>query len=282
MPAPKPLDPHQSRAAELGAAIRKYRTAKRWTQAELGKAVALSNTAISKFESAVNIPCRDTARRIDDALGANGHVRRLRDHLDDNPDAKWVQKFLHEHLNAAETRQISGFTPLLLETEEHTRLALQAGLPLYGGNLDDKVIYRAKLRQALLRPNPPMFRVVLEEAALHIATGSKRVMRDQLLHLIERSREPNVDLRVLPFEGHGVFNEVGDVTIWDRPNRPPVAFRPSGRSGKFITKREAVADLVGLYDHLYRIALDQEASRTLIQKAAEELYPCARPESTCP
>lgn len=75
MAEPGPLDPYQERLAELGAAIRECRLAKGWTQARLGKEVALSNTAIAHFEAGTHVPRRDVARRIDGcAGGARSHL----------------------------------------------------------------------------------------------------------------------------------------------------------------------------------------------------------------
>lgn len=277
-----PLDPYQERLIELGAAIRECRIAKGWTQAELGEKVALSNTAISHFESGTHVPRRDVARRIDDVLEAHGRIWRLRDELDDNPDAKWVARFLREQEKASRIRQITPFMPAMLETDEHARLALESGLPFFGGDLQEKVNYRAKMRAILDKPRSPTLSVVVWETALRLVLGSSRVMRDQLLHLIDRSLARNVDLRLLPSDRGNVFLDTGFVTIIDRPRARPVVYRPAGRLGKFTATRAAVDDLVCLYDHLRGLSLAPDESRSFIGKLVEELYPCTSPDPTCP
>lgn len=274
MAALRPLDSYLVRVAELGNAIREHRLAKGWKQAELAKAVALSPTAISHFENGSHVPRRDVTRRIDDALDAGGRLWRFRDELDDNPDAKWIARYLREQSKAATIRQITGFVPAMLETEEHTQLALEAGMPFYGGNLQDKIDYRAKMRAILRKPQPPTLRVVMWESALHTMAGDTRVKREQLLHLIKRSHDPNVELRLLPFHIGSIFMYEGFATIIGRPRSSPLAHRAIGRLGKFTTNQTSVAELTRLYDHLHDLALAPDESRAFLRKTVEELPPC--------
>ncbi|WP_390319604.1 helix-turn-helix domain-containing protein [Streptomyces gamaensis] len=268
--------------AELAAAICEHRLRKEWSQARLGKEVALTKYAISHFESGRHVPRRDVARRIDEALDAGGSIWMLRDELDDSPDAERVRRYARLEKQASTIRLITGFVPALLETDEHTRLALESGLPVWGGELEDKVKYRAARREAFRAPDAPTLRVVLGEAALHIVTGGSGVMRRQLLHLLERSHQANVDLRVLPFRGSGFFADVGTVTLWERPKGRDVAYRIGARSGTYLTRQADVDDFGRLYDHMRGVALNQEASRDLIRTVLEESYPCLLSAPTGP
>ncbi|MFI2077565.1 helix-turn-helix domain-containing protein [Streptomyces triculaminicus] len=280
MPGPEPLDPYQKRLTELGAAVKKYRLAKGMTQAGLGKAVQLDHTSIAHIERATRrAPRRDVMRRIDDALEARGRIFRLRDHLDDNPDAARVQRYFTKHAKAVKIRQICSYwTPPLLETEDHTRLSLEAGVKRLGGDLEAKVAYRAKLRAIMRRPDAPTLHVVLREAALRASIGDGLVMRQQLLHLIERSHEPNIEIRVLPFNVAAESPDDGFVTIWEEANGRQGAWRPQGSSeGMFVASDSGLAALNDLYDRLHLIALGPEATRSFIAKVVEELYPCLPP-----
>lgn len=51
----------------------------------------------------------------------------------------------------------------------------------------------------LTRDNPPSVHAVIHEAALHMRFGGAKVAREQLLHLIELARLPNVTVQVYPF-----------------------------------------------------------------------------------
>ncbi|MBZ4322634.1 helix-turn-helix domain-containing protein [Streptomyces huiliensis] len=276
MPERTPFTAYQRRVAELGEAIRARRLAKGWLQKDLGREVALGHTAISHFERGTHIPRRDVTLRIDRALDAEGDIFKLRDEMDDNPDAGRVIKYLAKHSKAATIRQICSFwTPPLLETEEHIRLSLEAGMSRHGGDLDEKMAFRAKLCEIMLRPNAPRLGIVLREAVLRDMIGNEQSMRRQLLYLVERSHEPNIDLRVLPFGVGSGVNDVGFVTMWEDPNGHRGAWHPQGTTdGLFISGHSAITALNNLYDHLHQLALDQEATRQFITKVVEELYPC--------
>ncbi|MCD9145475.1 helix-turn-helix domain-containing protein [Streptomyces albireticuli] len=276
MAAPGPLDAYQRRKEELAAAIKQHRLAKGWTQVDLGKAVALDHTTVAHFEKGRFPPRRDVAQRIDDALEARGAIFRLRDELDDNPDSATFQKYLRGQRQAKNIWQICGITmPTMLETDEFATKQLVAAMPLLGGDLNDKIAYRAELRNILHQPSAPTLHVVLNEAVLHRVIGGPAMMRAQLLHLVERSRATNVDLRVFPSEGNDFSVDAGFVAIWDRPGKHSIAWRPLGMQGTFHLRRADVEELMRLYDHMRGLTLGHEESRTLIHKVVEESYPCA-------
>ncbi|WP_372409848.1 Scr1 family TA system antitoxin-like transcriptional regulator [Streptomyces luteireticuli] len=273
MAGPGPLDPYEVRVAALGAAIRDERIAKRMTQAELGKAVALSNTAIAHFESGAHVPRRDVARRIDDALEVHGRIWRLRDELDDNPDAKWIQRVSRYESRAVRIRHADGVVPALLQNPEYERAIIEKNIPFFGGKVEDKLKYRARRHEILKRSHPPLFSTVLTEAALYAVIGSGSVMRGQLLDLIAASQEPGIEVRIAPFEGNAdLLQIVGSFSIMDLPAGGAVVYASSGVRGLLVTKPEAVDGYIGIYDQLRARALDVEASRVLIRKVVRETY----------
>src|SRR5690349_9339870 len=74
---PRRLNPEASPLALFGARLRAYRNQHGWVQAELGRAVHVSGTLIAKLEKAERRPQPDVARRLDDALGADGELAQL-------------------------------------------------------------------------------------------------------------------------------------------------------------------------------------------------------------
>jgi len=56
------------------------------------------------------------------------------------------------------------------------------------------------LRQALLTgPEAPRLHAIIDEAALRRVVGSKAIMREQLQHLMEAAKRPNVVIQVIPY-----------------------------------------------------------------------------------
>jgi transcriptional regulator with XRE-family HTH domain len=74
---PRRLNPEASPLARFGARLRAYRNQHGWVQAELGRVVHVSGTLIAKLEKAERRPQPDVAKRLDDALGAEGELARL-------------------------------------------------------------------------------------------------------------------------------------------------------------------------------------------------------------
>jgi hypothetical protein len=65
---------------------------------------------------------------------------------------------------------------------------------------DDSVQARLARQEVLKRDNAPMFSAVLSESALRRVYGSREVMLEQLEHLMEVAKRPNLQIQVMPFE----------------------------------------------------------------------------------
>ncbi len=94
--------------------------------------------------------------------------------------------------------------PGLLQSEAYARvvhLAFRSMFRLPPGDAERRIELRRMRQQLLSRDPPPDLSVVIDESVLHRKFGDEAVMREQLLRLVELSRMPNVQVRVLPLEG---------------------------------------------------------------------------------
>jgi hypothetical protein len=92
--------------------------------------------------------------------------------------------------------------PGLLQTEEYAREVIRAGWPGDEAGVHRRVQARM-IRKALLGrtdPPAPALTAVLDEAVLRRSIGGRDVMHAQLRALIDASRRPNVEIRILPFD----------------------------------------------------------------------------------
>ncbi|TQS40163.1 helix-turn-helix domain-containing protein [Cryptosporangium phraense] len=88
----------------------------------------------------------------------------------------------------------------LLQTPAYTSALMrgfQPHLPEY--EIRDRVRARALRQEIVLARTDRQLEFVLDEAAIRRVVGGAQVMREQLLHLIELSRESMVSIRVVPF-----------------------------------------------------------------------------------
>ncbi|MFD6887595.1 helix-turn-helix domain-containing protein [Streptomyces sp. NPDC059957] len=119
---------------------------------------------------------------------------------------------------SARTVELS-VVPGLLQTPGYARAVTRAAL---GGLPEPKVdaLVDVRLaRQSVLRADPPLeLSAVLDEAVLRRTIGGAGVMEEQLRHLVEVARLPQVRLQVLPFSVGGHLGLTGPFVIFSFPN----------------------------------------------------------------
>src|SRR3984885_4171106 len=94
----------------------------------------------------------------------------------------------------------SSVVPGLLQTADYARAGHEGAMPRLSSEEIERRIEAKLTRQGLLtQANPPSFRTVLDEAALHRMVGGRRVMGTQLERLIEAAHLPNVTIQIIPF-----------------------------------------------------------------------------------
>ncbi|MFF4601692.1 Scr1 family TA system antitoxin-like transcriptional regulator [Streptomyces sp. NPDC001339] len=94
------------------------------------------------------------------------------------------------------------FVPMLLQTEAYGTANFKGGYVRPSPERQElESEFRLRRQGVLHGEAPPRYHAIIHEAALHARFGSREMMRDQLLRLIEASRLPHVTIQVLPFDG---------------------------------------------------------------------------------
>ncbi|MCX4905685.1 helix-turn-helix transcriptional regulator [Streptomyces sp. NBC_00878] len=94
------------------------------------------------------------------------------------------------------------FVPGLLQTESYASVIHRQGYAKARNAEHDLAVEFRVARQRILQgEHAPRVHAIVHEAALHPSYGDERVMREQLVRLIELSRLPHVTIQVLPFDG---------------------------------------------------------------------------------
>ncbi|HUB48045.1 MAG TPA: helix-turn-helix transcriptional regulator [Acetobacteraceae bacterium] len=95
----------------------------------------------------------------------------------------------------------SAVVPGLLQTGAYAKALHEAALPKLDADVIEQRVETRTARQQLLdRTDPPLIRIVVDEAVLRRPIGGPAVMRDQLDQMIEIVERPNVTIQVLTFE----------------------------------------------------------------------------------
>ena len=136
-------------------------------------------------------------------------------------------------------------------------------------------------RQAILRRpiDPPLLQVALRESVLRTLVGGSAVMSDQLDHLVEVSRLPNVSLRVVPASvGYHPGIVTGSFTILRFPlngggvdSEPPTIYQEMYTGALYLDKPAEVERYDAAFGAIWDTALNERSSRDLISRTAEEV-----------
>jgi transcriptional regulator with XRE-family HTH domain len=165
--------------------------------------------------------------------------------------------------------------PGILQTPEYGAAVIQATslteIPEERNEASDEV--KQQRQENLLKgPDAPRIDVVLDEAVLHRVFGSRDILRDQLLHLVELSAAPHISLRVLPFTA-GVSTIGGPFIILefnDDADANAVYLESTLSSSQFFDQVEGIARYREAFDRLAEAALSPTASRKLLTRVAKE------------
>ncbi|MGA4539859.1 DUF5753 domain-containing protein [Uniformispora flossi] len=176
--------------------------------------------------------------------------------------------------DAAVEREYQPMTiPGLLQVLAYTTAVMETGLrPLAADQIGSLVALRQGRGRRLFDDPVLEFHGIVSEAALHVDTGGPAVMREQMLHLVEMAKLPNVTFQVVPFQGARRPSGTGFVTLgFTDPDDLDVAFIESiGGMIPRDTKRE-----VRLYRRLFEWistgALTPDDTVALLLDRAESL-----------
>jgi transcriptional regulator with XRE-family HTH domain len=169
--------------------------------------------------------------------------------------------------------------PGLLQTEDYARVLLQAWVTRFAlpsAEVDRRIETRRLRQEVLTSDSPPRVSAVIDESVLHRRVGERSIMRAQLEHLAEISELPNVDIRILPFNGEhliptGSFNylrfrQVHEVLLNDLVAFDHLTGMENIEGGSEVHQYSVVLG------YLIESALDPEGSRALIISIADEIW----------
>ncbi|GAA1955439.1 helix-turn-helix transcriptional regulator [Amycolatopsis minnesotensis] len=122
----------------------------------------------------------------------------------------WSRQYFGLEQDATELRFHQGeLVPGLFQTEAYARALISTSKTVAPADVDDVVQSRIRRRSLLTGKNPPEVHLVLGEAAIHCQVGGPEALVEQINHLIDVAKLPNVTLQLLPF-AVGAHAALGD------------------------------------------------------------------------
>ncbi|MFH0242760.1 helix-turn-helix domain-containing protein [Streptomyces sp. HK10] len=193
---------------------------------------------------------------------------------------KLPQDFLELIGLEEEVATCRGFQPstvhALLQTKAYATAIIQGGStgPL---NEDQQTRLRIRLerQKALTRSEaePLNMWLVLGETALRQQVGGPAVLSEQLRHLVEMARLPNVTLQVLPFTAGACKGGMLPFTLYGfpAPAQLEVVLLEHFTSHAYLEAADDTAHYNSVFDHIRASALSPLESEALILQIADEL-----------
>lgn len=156
--------------------------------------------------------------------------------------------------------------PGLLQTPRY----VQALVERAAGATEEQVqrLIDARLvRQRILseRTNPPRLWAIIDEGALRRQVGGPDVMREQIEHLIEASRRPNIDIQVLRFADGAHAGLAGPFVTLDFSGLDQVIYIETEQDGFYLEEPEQVERYTLVFDKVQATAASTENSITFLE-----------------
>jgi transcriptional regulator with XRE-family HTH domain len=265
------------RRKELGALLRQLRADRNLKIGYVAQQLECSPSKISRIENGQR---GVRARDIRDLCDLYGVDHKLREHLlelaSEGKQRAWWQPLGLPYsdyvgLEAAASRICDfglGFVPGLLQTADYAREIVRAAVPHWTPDIVEQRVSGRIVRQQILtrQEDPPRLHAVVDESVLHRVVGGPEIMHGQLGRLLEASRLPNVDLRVIPYDAGALpaGNNKFIVLTFAQSAVPDVVFIEGLTSDLYIEDSQDVATYTATFWALSELAANTELTRAII------------------
>ncbi|MEE4595379.1 helix-turn-helix transcriptional regulator [Streptomyces sp. DSM 41524] len=261
------------------------------TQVQVAERAGVSKTTVSRYEM-----WQDRARirwatvkALADACEASAEEREALVQVAKSQTEGWwvgnsaVPEWLDplvsfEHEAEYEHLYANTVIPGLLQTRDYARAVHQAREVRSPDDEIERMVDARIQRQGILDRDPALHLwIVLDEAVLRRDVGDREVMAEQMAHLHDMARRPNIDIQVLPFSagahaaGAGHFVILGRNDERNPLNSMAVVYIEMRRRGLYLDEAEEVTAYKLTFDYLRSQAADASASLRLLAKARQEL-----------
>ncbi|MEV6842063.1 helix-turn-helix transcriptional regulator [Actinoplanes sp. NPDC051411] len=271
------------RRRRLGFELRRHREAAGITIDVVAERLGCSASKVSRIETGHTGAAPRDVRDILDIYGVPESVKEELVQIAREARQKgWWHPFstvlnsAYVGLEAA-TRSIRTYeqqvVPGLLQSEEYAIAMIRAARL---GDTDSEIEQRVHVRmarQSLLTQDDPIdLRVVLDEAVLSRPVGGDKVMRDQLIRLVDAARLPNVIIQILPFAAgpHAGMDGTFAILEFEEDEDADVVFAENATGGLFLEKAEELRKYYSIFETIRATALPPEESIEMIEMLVEE------------
>ncbi|WP_198943571.1 helix-turn-helix domain-containing protein [Actinokineospora bangkokensis] len=276
-----------ARRIVLGAQLRRLREAAEISRADAGYSIRGSESKISRMElGRVGFKERDIADLLT-LYGVHDSTEREQflDLVKQASEPGWWHRYndlmppwfqdlvgLEEAASRIQSYELQ-FVPGLLQTEDYARAVVSGGRPDHATEETERRVALRMSRQKVLHGlHAPKLWAVVDESVLHRPIGGHRVLREQLDHLLEMTRLPNVSLQVVPWALSGYAAEGSfSVLRFSEPELPDLVYLEHLGGAAYLDRAEEIERYSRVIDRLTVDAETPARTRELLAKRRAEL-----------
>ena len=253
---------------------------------DITKLVRCAPQSVYRLQSGDALPRLHLLRAVLEAVDATSVERDQAIDLWDVADSD-NKVHIHEDLSDAyrrfrmdEVDAVSEWTldralvPGPLQTDDYAAAVWTASpLVKYDRPAEHAVLDRTRRRELLLRnENPLELDALLDEAALRRVIGGRKIMVDQLEHLVRMAELPNVTVRVLPLDYQGPGPYASMVVLkYPEPDEPDSVHLETLAGMVAEDDVEKVAVFSDIWEGIAAAAPSPEKSMRIIEAVRSEL-----------
>lgn len=164
-----------------------------------------------------------------------------------------------------------GLIPGLGQTAAYATVLLESNPLNDPAEIPDLVQARMSRQARFLVEGAPRLSMVISEGAAHNQVGGVIVLKDQLLHLVELSARPNIDIRMVPFAA-GAHAALGyPFTMFKRNDGTTFVHIESVVLDSVVDMPDRVASYERVWESLASVALEPQKTLDHLVKLASEL-----------
>ncbi|MEU5696553.1 helix-turn-helix transcriptional regulator [Actinosynnema sp. NPDC020468] len=271
--------PERSRLARerLSRELRRLRTEAKMTGTATARATGMSQSKLSKIENGMLLPSIADVERLVAELSATRETRveliELARQLHAEAETRRVvlHRGAHRHQQTVARIEARATTsrffqnagvPALLQSENYLRVVL-AATPAHE---QDTAIATLRSRRARMDDLGKRFVFLLAESALRWRMGSADLMCEQIDHLAQTLRRPNVQLGVVPWTADANLVALHGFQVYDE--RVVTLSVLTGNAT--ITDPHDVREYLGLFSRLERLAMRGEQLEDLLEQISRD------------
>ncbi|WP_416979048.1 helix-turn-helix domain-containing protein [Streptomyces sp. T028] len=274
-----------ARRLRIGIELRRLRERAGMTAAQAARSLGTTQAQVSNIEANRFGISAERVRTLANIYGCTDEplVDALADMAADRTRGWWEEyrdtlpprlvdlAELEHHATALRVTQVINI-PGLLQTPEHARALFREAVPaLRPHEIEFRISHRIKRQAILHREQPPPYTAIVHEAALRMQFGGREVARTQLDYLAEVSKQTNVTVRVIPFNGTS-FPTTGHAVDYFHGSVPALdtVEVDTAHGSELVDAAGQLEKYRLVLDRMEAVTLKPAASRDLIHHIAQD------------